>query len=265
MTSLQAENVKNNGDAIGFGDRWDSSTILNTKDTLTATAVTEENINGAIQRLLPAIDNGESQVVAFRPLCGIFNQTKYIPLNFCPLTLEFELGDTNDAIIEPKDYASPWNAYTIVNTSNVFEIINCKLIVEIIKIDAQLNDSYIQHLLGGKGLHLEYSTYISQQSATAGHNLGIQIVRAVSRIQRCFITFFKSNPAHPFSKQTINFYHPMSLSPKTLDRYDKKYDLEFQLQIGAKLIPEYPCNSISECFYHLRKTLNSPDHYQHSL
>ncbi len=264
MTSLQNESVKDNADMIGFGGRWDSSTVLNTTDTLYAQAITEDNINGYVQRLLPTIDNGDSKTVAFRPLCGLFNQSKYIPLKWCPLVLEFELGDVNDAIVAPADYAAPYDDYTIANTSNVFELTNCKLIVEIIKIDSQLNNSYIEHLLSGKSLSLEYSTYISQQSAISGNNLAIQIIRAVSRLQRCFITFYKNNDANPFSKPSINFYHPMSLSTNK-PRYDKRYELEFQLQLGSKLIPEYSCNSISECFYHLRKSLNLPDHHQHSI
>ena len=38
--------------------------------------------------------------------------------------------------------------------------------------------------------------------------------------------------------------------------YNPDYDLEFSIQLGSKLYPEYPCNSITQCFYHLRKALN---------
>ena len=39
------------------------------------------------------------------------------------------------------------------------------------------------------------------------------------------------------------------------DRYDSLQELQFQMQIGSKLIPEYPIRSLAEEFYHLRKTL----------
>ena len=32
----------------------------------------------------------------FKPLCGLFNQSKYLPLRYMPIELELELAD-NDA------------------------------------------------------------------------------------------------------------------------------------------------------------------------
>ena len=49
------------------------------------------------------------------------------------------------------------------------------------------------------------------------------------------------------------------------DNYDPEKELQFQLQLGSKLIPEYPCQSLGECFYHLKKSLNLPEHHQHSV
>ena len=37
--------------------------------------------------------------------------------------------------------------------------------------------------------------------------------------------------------------------------YNKSAEVEFQLQIGSKLFPEYPVQSLAEAFYSLRKTL----------
>ena len=41
--------------------------------------------------------------------------------------------------------------------------------------------------------------------------------------------------------------------------------LNFKSKLGSKLFPEYPCNSLSQCFYHLRKALNLPVFHQHSI
>ncbi len=62
-------------------------------------------------------------------------------------------------------------------------------------------------------------------------------------------------------KQAIKFYHPMSSGTV----YNKGYELEFQIQLGGKLYPEYPCRSISECFTILKETLNLPDWGLHSI
>ena len=47
--------------------------------------------------------------------------------------------------------------------------------------------------------------------------------------------------------------------------YNPGLELEFQIQLGSKLYPEYPCKSISECFSILKQTLNLPDEHLHSV
>ena len=44
--------------------------------------------------LLPGITN--YQTIMFQPLCGIFQQTKYLPLRYAPLEIELELADVLD-------------------------------------------------------------------------------------------------------------------------------------------------------------------------
>jgi hypothetical protein len=52
-------------------------------------------------------------------------------------------------------------------------------------------------------------------------------------------------------KEWNNFYHPM----RNQQYYDSGYELEYQVQIGSKLYPEYPVRSISEAFSQLRKAV----------
>ena len=35
--------------------------------------------------------------------------------------------------------------------------------------------------------------------------------------------------------------------------YNQDKELEYQLQIGSKLFPEYPCRPVSQAFYELKK------------
>ncbi len=64
-------------------------------------------------------------------------------------------------------------------------------------------------------------------------------------------------------KQAIQLYHPM------YDVYGPVYipglELEWQIQLGGKLYPEYPVRSISECFTLLKQTLNLPDDHLHAI
>ena len=47
---------------------------------------------------IPGIEVGLYQTVMCKPLCGLFNQSKYLPLRYMPDELELEIAD-NDAPI----------------------------------------------------------------------------------------------------------------------------------------------------------------------
>ena len=58
-----------NNYAEGFGNNWENDKLGSPKD-----------IKGIAQY----------QTVCFKPLCGIFMQSKFIPLRYCPLEIELE-------------------------------------------------------------------------------------------------------------------------------------------------------------------------------
>jgi len=272
LASLQNEFVRDNNDIQGFGSRWDSTRIQALSDfrIVDPAAITPEELLAATRSYLPQIAPGKSKVVNFKPLCGLFNQSKYLPLKFVPITLEFELGDVHDAIVTPLTYNSATgynNVYTTTNTTDKFQIQNCCLKADICTLDNSLNNSYTQHLLEGKSLPISYSTYISQQSAVVGKSFAVQVVRAVSKLQRAFITFYDTSigPPTPFYKPTITFHHPMYSGPTSSSNYDPDKEIQLYLQLGSKLYPEYPCQSVSECFYRLKEAMNLPDYHQHSI
>ena len=47
----------------------------------------------------------------------------------------------------------------------------------------------------------------------------------------------------------------MGLPARLWPHHDATKELEYQLQIGSKLYPEYPVQSLSEAFAQLRKTV----------
>ncbi len=48
---------------------------------------------------VPGISANEHHTVMFKPLCGLFNQAKYLPLRCMPIELELELADNDAPII----------------------------------------------------------------------------------------------------------------------------------------------------------------------
>ena len=47
--------------------------------------------------------------------------------------------------------------------------------------------------------------------------------------------------------------------------YDKGYEIQYQIQIGSKLVPEYPVQSLSESFAQLKKCLGIIGNNFHSV
>ena len=205
------------------------------------------------------------------------------------LTIELELvTNAIDCIINPSDYDESdtgisediRNLFTVVvagdvgkatNTSIDWEISNPRVICDICTLDNNLNNEYVKHLLEGKGLPITYTTYITQSQTVKGStDFSVPVTRSVSKLVASFVTFYKSgDPSSGYEyadKEFCRFYHPhQAHNPLDEGICDKNKDLEFQIQLGSKLYPEYPCNSITQCFYHLRKALNLPMFHQHSM
>ena len=195
-------------------------------------------------------------------------QPKLLPVKYAPIILELSLVNSNlDPIISPgvKNFVGSGSAtFTSDNTGTDWQIENCSIKADCCTLDNQLNNEYTAHLLAGKALPIKYSTFINQQSSISGKLVAVQVARAVSRLQKCFITFYKTPATETITdKQAIKLYHPMSEDSTSF--YTPGLELEFQIQLGSKLYPEYPCKSISECFSILKQTLNLPDEHLHSV
>ena len=80
------------------------------------------------------------------------------------------------------------------------------------------------------------------------------INRALTRLKSVFITLHNTDTA--WYKQANNFFHPAVSSQ--CDAYGMADEHHFQVQIGSKLIPEYPVNSLSESLSQLHKTVGHP-------
>ena len=80
--------------------------------------------------------------------------------------------------------------------------------------------------------------------------------RALSRLRSVFVIL---NTAHSGQyKEANNFFHPIAV--KLNDGYDVQDERSFQIQIGSKIMPEYPMSSVTEALYQLGKTVGHPLH-----
>ena len=209
------------------------------------------------------IKPGQGQVVMFTLLSGLLNQDKYLPIRYMPLIIELELVDSMQDPILSDFYAGGTNALTTSNTNTTnWEIINCEVKADMCTLDNALDNSYAEHLLSGKSLPINYSTYVSQMQTVTEQKIAVNVARALTRLKSVMVSFQKeydftttgSTRKYTFGKMWNDFFSPMSPENQhdvLLHQADGEF--EFQLQIGSKLFPEYPIRSHAEAYYQLRK------------
>ena len=241
---MQDPNNRANDDVEGFGARWDSATV----DATT----------------YPSIDTGLTRTVMFKLLSGVFNQEKFLPIRYMPITIELELTSImSDPIFFPSDFVATSAAatpFTAANTSGLWGIEDVQIKCDVCALDNALDNEYAQHLLSGKSLPINYNTYVSQTQMMVGQNQNINVTRALTRLKSVFINFDKQRVGKNTqaaglhtSKSFNDFFH--SMGGNVANAYDPGREVELQIQIGSKLFPEYPIRSLGEAFYQLKKTL----------
>ena len=243
---LSAKDSRGNVDVEAFGREWNVN----------------ENLKSAYSAdTFPGIKADEFQTVLFKPLSGLLNQPKYLPIRYCPLTIELELVDDETEPIVPIG-----GSFSGANTSEEWQIQNVQAKCDMCTLDNALDNSYAEHLLSGKALPINYNTYVSQMQSVASGQIGnvvlgqqdvrLNVTRSLTRLKSVFVSLFKSvNDLG--SKQWNNFYSPMHAEAITNNKnqFSKNGEFHAQLQLGSKLFPEYPIRSHAEAYYQLRKTL----------
>lgn len=252
---MTASDSRINSKAEAFGNEWDTNG--QSSGIIDITTVT-------------GIKTTQGQTVLFKPLFGLLNQNKMIPLRYCPLTIELELVNDFLSPIVSFQTGTVANQFSATNTSLVWNITNVQAKADICTLDNSLDNSYSEHLLQGKSLPINFNTYVSQtqsllSSATQGQkSVRLNVTRALSRLKSVFVTLDKEPditvatdvPLYYGRKDWNRFYSPMQPYAKgAINQYDSDAEFEFQLNLSGKMYPEYPIRSHAEAFYQLRKTL----------
>ena len=117
------------------------------------------------------------RTVLFKPMLGIIDQEKLIPLRYAPLQIELELVSNSDDCV----YVGPITNY-IRKANWVVSDIQCK--IDLLTLDSALENEYASHLLSGKSLPINFSTYNhSTQSANGDKYFSAHIHRAPTRVK----------------------------------------------------------------------------------
>ena len=164
-------------------------------------------------------DHERSGIVAagrkfmFRPLACIFNQDKLIPIRYCPPQTEREsIKNGADAVFV--DMVTAGGKYT----AN-WDISDIQFKCDLLTLDSSLDNEYASHLLSGKPLPINYSTWNQTNQSTGNNkNFNTHTNRSLTRLKSVFITLGNSDSAR--DKEINVCYQPMATS--TSDQYEQK-------------------------------------------
>ena len=135
-----------------------------------------------------------------------------------------------------------------------FEISNVQLKCDLVTLDNALDNQYAQHLLDGQNLPINFSTFTTASQIIANIDSSINVQRSFTRMKSVYVTLSNSTPV--LNDDTVrrfevkDFLHTMTIATND---YDFEKELQFQMQLGSKLFPEYPLRSLAEQYYQLRK------------
>ena len=181
-------------------------------------------------------------------MLGLLRQDKLLPLRYCPLQIELELVNSGADAVHVGSYIGGTHTANWDMTD-----IQCKC--DLLTLDNSLANEYDSHLLSGKTLPINFDTWNhTNQSTGNDNNFSAHINRALTRLKSVFITLHRTNGA--WYKQANHFYHPIENSAS--DQYGVADEHQYWVQIGSKLVPEYPVNSLAESLSQLRKTVGHP-------
>ena len=216
---------------------------------------------------------GDSMTVLFKPLSGILNQTKYIPIRYCPIQIELEIvNDILDPIIWPNELNedsvgdTPTGFFTQRNCSGNWQIHDVQAKCDLCTLDNSLENEYAKHLLEGKSLPIQYDTYVQQFQTVASSDFVTNISRSFTRLKSVFVSMTGVMNYPETTKSWNMFYNPAWGSNQVVKGFfSSKYQMEFQMQVGSRLYPEYPIRSQQEAFYQTTKTLGLASSAWHSI
>jgi hypothetical protein len=125
----------------------------------------------------------DNRVVLFPLLCGVFNQSKFLPLRFMPgLQIELEVvNNYDDCVLTGDAYSALWS------------ISEPQVKCDVITLDTQLDNEYTDHLMQGKSLPINFSSFVHQVQAIGQTDRPvIALSRAFTRLKTVYATCFKT-------------------------------------------------------------------------
>ena len=244
-----------------FGNSFKNNDVRFLTYTQLATNPSSNNVARVIRQVTSdnkrGIAKGKSANVFYDIILKCFKTCEnWIPLSYCPITIELYL--VNDANL-PIIAQGATSDFTATNTSNSWAI---KMLIfkgNVYSLDDSLYAEYAKILESGS-LPITFETETMQEQTTsASTEIFTTIVRNVSKLNRMFISFSITTITGyvggfgEILEEYNSLYHPLAHQGSAVDvgYYDPTYDLTASLVIGNQVIPSQEIQGVREAYVHL--------------
>lgn len=192
-----------------------------------------------------------SSTIMFKPLIGLFtSNTKYIPLRYAPLVIEFDIvASLNEPLLPTVASAAATQSWTI-STPVLF--------CDLVRLDSQLEEDFALHLAKGGEMIMNYSCWTHQQQTLPSASNTVNVSRSFTRLRNVLVNF-QTSATEP-ATTTIITTALLLASKKCFDFCLPSGTFTAQLQIGAKLFPQKAISTTVEAYTQIRKAVgfNAP-------
>jgi hypothetical protein len=178
--------------------------------------------------------------VSSKLLLGIFNQDRYISLEYAPISIEIELDNSENVTFGLEADLTKGRNYILSNA---------RITCDLVKLDSTVENEYISQMLGGNKLYYPLnSCFTTNSQMITNFKFLITVQRSFSKLKGIFLSLYvqKGPPASVAelrkSKENTTFYHPME------GTYDFEKNLEFYISVGSERYPIYPIQNSAEAF-----------------
>ena len=122
------------------------------------------------------------RTILFKPMLGIIGQEKLIPLRYAPLQFELELVSNSADCV----YVGPIKNDQCNANGGISDI---QYKMDLLTLNSSFQNEYASHLLSGKTLPINFSTYNRSSQPTNGDKyFSARIHRALTRLKSVYIT-----------------------------------------------------------------------------
>ena len=158
---------------------------------------------------MAGIKGDSKQTVCFKPLSGLLQCGKMLPLAYIKggLVLEMELCNSfAEPLVE-----GGGATFTAAKTSELWRLENCQIKADILHLDNGFQNSYDAHMLDGGLLAINFQGYVTSQQSISGDKVIGNLSRQSSHLQGIFVSFHKSGANTDYLlKEWNKFYHTMN-------------------------------------------------------